>query len=100
MSAIFTRAALEYREMRDEFENVLLAAYQAAEEGAHGAMLNKEGRAAGVDAYSLMIGPWSRVLKYASPELIEHFQKVGRPSLSDYESEWVLGQNGGGGWDG
>lgn len=92
MSAIFRHAAIQYREMRDEFENVVIAAYQAAEEGAHGAMLNKVGRAAGIDAYSLMIGPWARVLKYASPELIEHFQKVGRPSLSDFESEWMLGR--------
>lgn len=94
MSAIFTHAALEYREMRDEFELVITAAYQAAEEGAHGAMLNALGRSQQIDSYSLMIGPWSRVVKYGSPELIEHFQKVGRPSLSDFESEWMLNRGG------
>ena len=90
MSAIFRKAALDYREMRQEFDHVLEAAYQAAEKGAGGAMLNERGRREGVDAYSLLMGPWRRVELYASEELVEHFQRVGRPSVSDFESEWVL----------
>jgi hypothetical protein len=90
MSAIFRRAALDYREMRAEFDLILEAAHQAAEKGAGGAMLNERGRREGVSAYSLLMGPWRRVELYASPELREHFEKHGRPSVSDYESEWML----------
>lgn len=90
MSAIFREAALQYREMRQEFELVLEAAYRKAEEGSGGAMLNALGRSEGVTAYSLLMGPWRRVEKYASPELIEYFQQHGRPSVSDFESEWML----------
>jgi hypothetical protein len=90
VSAIFRNAAFQYREMRQEFELVLEAAYAAAEEGAHGKMLNTLGRSEHVDAYSLMMGPWRRVEKYASPELIEWFQQHPRPSVADYESEWML----------
>lgn len=88
-SAIFARAAAEWNDMRAEFDIVLEAAYRLAEEGAGGAMLNARGRREHVSAYSLLTGPWVRVEAYASPELIEHFQKVGRPSLSDYERQWV-----------
>lgn len=95
MSAIFRQAALDYREMRSEFDLVLEAAYRAAEEGAHGKMLNTLGRSRGIDAYSLMMGPWRRVELYASPELIEHFRTHGRPSVSDYESEWMLSRGEG-----
>lgn len=90
MSAIFRNAAYQYREMRQEFELVLEAAYAKAEEGTGGAMLNARGRAEGVTAYSLLMGQWRRVELYGSPELIEHFQKHGRPSVSDFESEWML----------
>lgn len=87
-SPIFAHAADQYREMRREFDVVLEAAYAAAEEGTHGSLLNAAGRAAPVDAYSLLMGPWSRVLKYGSPELIEWFEMHGRPSVAEFEREW------------
>lgn len=87
-SPIFAHAADLYREMRREFDVVLEAAYAAAEEGTGGSLLNAAGRAAPVDAYSLLMGPWSRVLKYGSPELIEWFQVHGRPSVAEFEREW------------
>lgn len=88
-SPIFARAAAQWNDMRAEFDIVLEAAYRAAEEGSGGAMLNARGRREHVSAYSLLTGPWARVEAYGSPELIEHFQKHGRPSLHDFESEWV-----------
>lgn len=90
MSAIFRNAAYQYREMRQEFELVLEAAYAKAEAGTGGAMLNSLGRSEHIDAYSLLMGQWRRVEKYGSPELIEWFQQHGRPSVSDFESEWML----------
>lgn len=92
-SAIFARAASEWNDMRAEFDVVLEAAYRAAEEGVGGAMLNERGRREHVSAYSLLTGPWVRVLAYGSPELVEHFHKVGRPSLSDFEHQWVEARN-------
>lgn len=94
MSPIFTYAAELYREMRDEFELSIEAAHAAAEEGTHGAMLNKHGRAEGIDAYSLMTGPWSRVERYGSPELIEWCEENGRPSVARFEREWFASWQG------
>lgn len=89
MSAIFRHAALQYRAMRAEFDLVLEAAYAKAEAGTGGAMLNARGRSEGVDAYSLLMGQWRRVELYGSPELIEHFEQHGRPSVSDFETSWM-----------
>lgn len=88
-SAIFEHAANLWAEMRLEFEVVLEAAYARAEAGAHGSMLNARGRREGIDPYSLLTGPWSRVEAYGSPELVEHFRTVGRPSLARFEREWL-----------
>lgn len=87
-SPIFAHAADQYRQMRAEFDVVLEAAYAAAEEGTHGKLLNAAGRAAPVDAYSLLMGQWTRVLKYGSPELVEWFEAHGRPSVAEFEREW------------
>lgn len=92
MSPIFARAAADWNEMRAEFDIVLEAAYTAAEKGSGGAMLNARGRREHVSAYSLLTGPWVRVEAYGSPELIEHFRKRGRPSLADFERQWVEGR--------
>lgn len=94
MSPIFTYAAELYREMREEFELSVEAAHAAAEEGTHGSMLNKHGRAEGIDAYSLMTGPWSRVERYGSPELIEWCESNGRPSVARFEREWFASWQG------
>lgn len=88
MSPIFAYAAELYREMREEFELSVEAAHVAAEDGTRGAMLSKHGRAEGIDAYSLMTGPWSRVQRYGSPELIEWCEMNGRPSVARFEREW------------
>lgn len=94
MSPIFTYAAELYREMRDEFELSVEAAHAAAEAGTNGSMLNKHGRAEGIDAYSLMTGPWSRVIRYGSPELIEWCEQFGRPSVARFEREWFTSWQG------
>lgn len=93
-SPIFQYAADLHREMRQEFELILEAAYAAAEEGAHGSMLNVLGRREGIDPYSLLTGPWSRVAKYASRELEDWFEQKGRPSVSQFEREWFANWQG------
>lgn len=89
MSVIFDHAAGKWAEMRSEFDLVLEAAYAKAEESTNGCLLNRRGRAEGIDPYSILTGPYVRVLAFASPELIEHFEAVGRPSLARFEREWL-----------
>ena len=88
-SPIFEHAAAEWSLMRAEFELVVQAAYEAAEVATNARFLNRRGLAAGIDSYSLMTGPYARVQAFASPELIEHFETVGRPSLERFEREWL-----------
>lgn len=88
MSPIFQFASDLYREMRQEFELTLEAAYAAAELATNGVLLNRSGRSEPIDPYSLLTGPWSRVERWASEELIEHFQTAGRPSVAEFEREW------------
>jgi hypothetical protein len=87
-SPIYEYAAGLWRDMRAEFEDVLHAEYAKAEEGTGGAMLNHLGRREGIDAYSLLTGPWSRVEKYGSEELCSWFECHGRPSLEAFERSW------------
>lgn len=88
MSPIFTYAAELYATMRADFELTVEAAYQAAEKQTGGAVLNRQGRAEGIDPYSLMTGPWSRVVKYGAPELVQWAEDFGRPSVTQFEREW------------
>ncbi|MBO0609374.1 hypothetical protein [Myceligenerans salitolerans] len=88
-SPIFEHAAAEWSRMRAEFELVVQAAYEAAEVATNARFLNRRGMAAGIDSYSLMTGPFARVEAFASAELVEHFEHVGRPSLERFEREWL-----------
>jgi len=94
-SPIYEYAAGLWRDMRAEFEDVLHAEYAKAEEGTGGAMLNHLGRREGIDAYSLLTGPWSRVEKYGSEELCSWFECHGRPSLEAFERSWFDNYIGG-----
>jgi hypothetical protein len=94
-SAIFRHAATEWRAMRAEFELVLEATYARVERDTNGVMLNATGRREPITAWSLLTGPWSRVAKYGSPELIEWFSEHGRPSVEDFEREWWRARNEG-----
>lgn len=88
MSARYERAMLEYRECRDEYERVLWAAYEAAEDGTRGALLNDRGRHAGIDPVSLFMGTWVRARAYASPELLEWWESHPRVTFTDFERSW------------
>lgn len=88
-SPIFAEAARQWVAMRAEFDLVVQAAYEAAEHATNAHLLNRRGRAAGIDSFSLVTGPWSRVEAYGSAELVEHFETKGRPSLERFEREWL-----------
>jgi hypothetical protein len=55
-----------------------------AEAATNGYMLNKAGKAAGIDERTLFTGPESRVRKYASPELFEFFESHPRPTRASW----------------
>jgi hypothetical protein len=84
--------AAERKERRQEARRARFAAdsmereaireysYVSAEAATRGHMLNRRGEALGVDPRSLFTGPAARARKYASPELLEHWQQHGRPT--------------------
>lgn len=83
----FTSAVEQWRAIRTEFEIVREAAYELAEHETHGQLLNKRGKKAGVDAYSLFIGNEARAFAYASEELIEHWRRHPRLTFAEFESQ-------------
>jgi hypothetical protein len=84
--------AAERKEQRQEVRRARFAAdrmereaireysYVAAEADTRGHMLNRRGEALGIDPRSLFTGPASRARKYASAELLEHWQSSPRPT--------------------
>jgi hypothetical protein len=77
------RKITDHERVREEYEHYTAAQYFQAENEI-GFMLNKEGQANGIDAYSLFSGPASRVEKYGSEELQSWFQRNGRQTLSAF----------------
>jgi hypothetical protein len=55
-------------------------AYVQAENATRGHMVNKAGRANGIDPRSLLTGPESRARRYASEELLAHWETHPRPT--------------------
>ncbi|MDR6867882.1 hypothetical protein J2Y69_002490 [Microbacterium resistens] len=89
MATIFIRAVEEYRLLRDEYEVVLIAAYERAVEATRGAMVNRRGRAAGISDWDLFTHNGSYARAYASEELIEHWAQYPRPTFSAFERQMV-----------
>jgi hypothetical protein len=88
--SIISEGFADWREAREAYDAVLLSAYARAEEATNGALLNARGRAAaGVTAISLFMGPAVRAYAYASPELVEHWEKYPRMTFADFERQWL-----------
>lgn len=94
MSAIFRAAAQQWRTIRAEFEIYREAAYIRAETACNGALLNARGKKAGINAYSLFIGPEQRARAYASEELVEHWQRYPRMTFAQFEAETLYSEEG------
>jgi len=86
-SPTFAVAVATWHALRAEFENVRQAAYTRAVDATNGALLNERGRAKGIDAYELFIGNETRARAYASPELIEHWDRHPRLTFAAYERQ-------------
>jgi len=77
--------ARDKREHRQsEYEDEVYRQWLGAEAATNGYMLNKAGKAAGIDERSLFTGPEARVRKYASPELFEWFENNARPTRASW----------------
>lgn len=80
------RRLTQREQTREEYECYVASNYFQAEEEI-GFMLNAEGRAKGIDAYSLFSGPISRARKYGSEELQAWFGRNGRMTLAGYRHQ-------------
>jgi hypothetical protein len=74
------RARRRRRNAEQEHRDEVYRQWLAAEAATNGYLLNRAGQRSGIDERSLFTGPESRVLKYASAELIEWFQCHPRPT--------------------
>jgi hypothetical protein len=74
------RARRRRRNAEQEYRDEVYRQWRAAEAATNGYLLNRAGQRRGIDERSLFAGPESRVLKYASAELIEWFQSHPRPT--------------------
>jgi hypothetical protein len=63
------------------------AQFVAAETACRGYLLNKAGRSAGVDPWSLWSGPVSHARRYASEELMEFWATNPRLTVSQFREE-------------
>lgn len=80
-------SAAAVRRSYDEFTHIN---YLQAEKATRGNMLNKRGKADGVDPLTLFTGPISRARRYASEELMRWWSTNGRMNLTQFRAE-VLG---------
>jgi hypothetical protein len=73
--------ARERRQHREsEYKDEVYRQWLTAEAETNGYMLNRAGKAAGIDERTLFTGPESRVAKYASRELLDFFDTHPRPT--------------------
>lgn len=89
MSVLIGDGFAAWRECRSAYDEVLYALYTRAEEATNGAMVNAEGRARGVDPLSLFMGPATRARKWASEELLEHWEEYPRVTFANFERQWA-----------
>jgi hypothetical protein len=86
-SPIFQQALDQWRAMRQDFELLHAAAFDRAVEETRGVMLNARGMRAGIDPWSLFIGPAVRAHAYASEELLDHWSRYPRITVAQYEQQ-------------
>jgi hypothetical protein len=72
---------------RDAYREAATLAYWRAEDACNGQLLNRAAYQHGVDPESLFMGPEHRARKWASEELLRHWQDVGRLSYAQYVAD-------------
>lgn len=66
--------------------------HRHAEDATRGALLNKAGQAKGISSRSLFTGNEATARKYASPELLAHWDQYGRLTLHDFRASLLGGE--------
>ena len=89
MSAIFAEAAQQWGQMSMDFMNYVDDAYNKALEATAGVLVNAEGRAKHIDGYILFRSNRAFSRKYASEELLEHWEQYPRLTMVEYELQWM-----------
>lgn len=79
----------ERARLRAEYDVLQEHAYTLAETETNGVMLNRRGKAAGINPWSLFSGTWVRAQAYASEELLDHWVKHPRVTWSQFERQAV-----------
>ena len=92
-SAIFTRAAVEWAAMRDEYAVWLEAHMAAATEATCGVLLNRRGLAAGIDSGRLFTASPAFASAYASRELRDFWASSPRLTLAAFEAAWLTARD-------
>lgn len=72
------------QQAREDYEAYVVERYVQAETDCRGHLLNRAGRAADVDPYSLFSGRYARVRRYGSEELREWFGRHGRLTWTEF----------------
>lgn len=89
MSAIYDWASYLWKQMKEDYDRDWSAAYKRAETDTNGVMVSKAGKLRGIHGIDLFTGPADRAYKFASEELLAHWQEHKRPNLNDYERQWM-----------
>src|ERR1022692_4706185 len=74
-----------------EWRDSAHAQFVAAEAATRGFMLNRRGRAAAIEPWSLWSGPATRAMAYASYELAEFWSANARLTVSEYRRQIAAG---------
>lgn len=69
---------------REQWECYVMQSYLDAEEKTGGALLNSQGRDAGIDVFTLFSGSAERASRYASDELKAYWQEHGRHTAASH----------------
>lgn len=93
-SPIFEIAALLWSQMKDDWTDVLEADYRRAEESTNSCLLTAEAIRCGVDSFSLFTGPAARAYRFASEELLAHWESHPRRSREEFEQQWIAARGG------
>ena len=75
-----------------DFMSYVDDAYNKALEATAGVMVNAEGRAKHINDYMLFRSNRVYARKYASEELLEHWETYPRLTMAEYERQWLEGR--------
>lgn len=92
--SIYDLAGDLWRAMKADYQAELERRIIEADTATIGNLVNRAGRAHGISGPTLFTGPEARAYRYASRELLDHWEDHGRLSLAQFEAEWIATRGG------